>query len=152
MKKAIRLTGILAIVMMINYDAKEKKTPGSYEIEKFELRNAEIKDNATANGGKTVLLLEGGTAKKTIKLKKGIYNVTVYAQGASKAEDAFNLSIGDQITDLRSYQNEDNEKVLPTLQSPVQYTQEEDGVCKIVISYSDEDNVQVDRIVFILQE
>lgn len=146
------MTGIL-LSMILAICANASNAPiRSYEIEDFELSHAEITINSSASGGTTVLLLAGGTAKKTIKLKKGVYNVSVYAQGTSDDRDAFHVSIGDQISDMRSYQNDDYGMVLATLQSPSEYTQSKDGYCEVVISYANEDGVQVDRIQFLRVE
>ena len=53
---------------------------------------------------------------------------------------------------MRSYQNDDYEMVLATLQSPSEYTQSKDGYCEVVISCANEDGVQVDRIQFLRVE
>ncbi len=112
------------------------------EVEKFELTNAKVQELAEASGGKTVVLKDDSSkAERTINLKAGNYNFTLYVQGASSEEDASYISVGGD-SEERVYPD-DVESILET--QDVYYTQKEDGPCSIVITFAEE-NVQLDRV------
>ena len=115
------------------------------EVEEFTLNNAEIEDLEEASGGKVVVLQdENATAEATIQLKRGNYEITVYALGPSFDEDGFYLTVGDAAEERLWPENPG--ELLPTL-DVVNYTQEATGPCDILLSFG-EPNVQLDRVQF----
>jgi len=115
------------------------------EVEEFKLTNAKVQQLKGASGGKVVVLQdENGKAEATIPLKKGNYEITVYALGPSSDEDAFYLTVGDNAQERRWPKNPG--EILPTL-DVVNFTQKADGPCNILIRFA-EPNVQLDRVQF----
>ncbi len=114
------------------------------EVEGFKLTDAEVKELASAAGGKTVVLKgDNSKVEGTVNLKKGEYVVILYAMGPSQDEDACYMTIGAGAEE-RVYP-EDVEAVLPTME--VYHTQKEDGPCSILITFAEE-NVHLDRVEF----
>jgi hypothetical protein len=115
------------------------------EAEDFDLTNAKVQELEGASGGKVVVLQdENGKAEATIPLKKGSYEIIVYALGPSGDEDAFYVTVGDN-AQKRRWPERPGE-ILPAL-DVVNFTQKDDGPCKILISFA-EQNVQLDRVQF----
>lgn len=115
------------------------------EVEAFTLKNAEVQDLEEASGGKIVVLQdEYATAEATIQLKKGDYEITVYALGPSFDEDGFYLTVGDGAEERLWPENPG--ELLPTL-DVVNFTQQATGPCDILLSFG-EPNVQLDRVQF----
>ena len=114
------------------------------EVEEFTLTGADVQKLAGAGGGKVAVLLgESSKAEKTIKLSTGTYIVTVYAQGTSSEEDAFYLTVGNEMEE-RLYPDDVGE-ILPVPE--VTHVQKADGPCKIAITFAEE-NVLLDRVEF----
>ena len=115
------------------------------EVEEFDLTNAKVQELDGASGGKVVVLQdENGKAEATIPLRKGSYEITVYALGPSHEEDAFYMTVGDN-AQKRRWPEKPGE-ILPTL-DVVNFTQRADGPCDILIRFA-EPNVQLDRVQF----
>jgi len=115
------------------------------EVEEFDLTNAQVQELDGASGGKVVVLRDkNGKAEATIKLRKGSYEITVYALGPSYDEDAFYVTVGNNAQERRWPERPG--EILPTL-DVVNFTQKADGPCKILISFA-EPNVQLDRVQF----
>jgi len=115
------------------------------EVEEFKLTNAKVQQLKGASGGKVVVLQdENGKAESTIPLKKGNYEITVYALGPSSDEDAFYLTVGDNAQERRWPKNPG--EILPTL-DVVNFTQKADGPCDILLRFA-EPNVRLDRVEF----
>ncbi len=115
------------------------------EVEEFKLTNAQVQELEGASGGKVVVLQdESSKAEATIQLKKGNYEITVYALGPSYDEDAFYVTVGNNAQERMWLKN--TREILPTL-DVLKFTQETDGPCNILILLA-EPNVQLDRVEF----
>ncbi len=112
------------------------------EVENFTLKDAKVRALSGAGGGKAVLFhLETASAKTTVNLKKGNYEITVYALAPDAGQDAFYLTAAG--ADERIYPQEEA-KLSPT--RAVKITVSKDGPVKIEISAA-EKGMSIDRLV-----
>ncbi len=67
------------------------------DVKTFKLEDAQVKDCAGATGGKAVLFdKETASAKSTVTLKKGTYEVTLFMKAEDDAHDAVYLTVAGQ--------------------------------------------------------
>ena len=112
------------------------------EVETFKLDEAEVKDLAGASGGKAVLFAsETAGAETVVPLKKGTYEVTLYAQGSDEDHDAVYLSVAG--IENRVYTPEWGKVVAC---EPVVVVVPKDGPCKVVLLAA-ETGVYLDKVV-----
>lgn len=112
------------------------------EVEEFKLDEAEVKDLAGAGGGKAVLFAEETAGAETVvPLKKGTYQVTLYAQGSDEDHDAVYLSVAG--IENRVYTPEWGKVVAC---EPVVVVVPKDGPCKVVLLAA-ETGVYLDKVV-----
>jgi len=113
------------------------------EVENFKLTKAKVIDLAGAGGGKAVVFTdEAAEAEYTVPaLPKGTYDVVIFGVGQSDREDAVYIRVAGQ-SEERVFPDE-WKKLLPF--RAVRFTQPDNGPCKIVLSFGEE-NVQLDRV------
>ena len=112
------------------------------EVETFTLEDATVKDLQGATGGKAVLFdKETSSAKTTVTLKKGNYEVTVFVQGVDPDHDAFFLSVAGE--ESRLFPAEYGKVVAA---DPVKVEVKQDGAVAIALAAA-ETGLYLDKVV-----
>jgi len=125
------------------------------EAETLTLSGCKVAALKGASGGKAVLMMaEGDQVTATVALKKGAYKVVLVMQGESDEEDAVYLTVG--AGEKRRMWTSGRGALADAVQMGdeqpfIELKIDKDGPVEVKLEFA-EKNVQVDRIVFALQD